>query len=48
MIGLDLEIRFGQLADFVTGIFGYDLAEDDYHFGRDFADDSEAEEVPPE
>ncbi len=32
IIGFDLEIRFGQLADFITGVFGYDLAGDDYDF----------------
>lgn len=32
IIGFDLEIRFGQLADFITGVFGYDLAADDYDF----------------
>ncbi len=33
IIGFDLEIRFGQIADFFTGIVGYDLAGDDYDFG---------------
>jgi len=33
IIGADLGIRFGQLADFLTGIVGYDLAGDDYDFG---------------
>ena len=34
IIGLDLELRLGQLADFITGIFGYDLAGDDYEFAN--------------
>jgi hypothetical protein len=34
IIGADLEIRFGQIVDFITGIFGYDLAGDDYEFVR--------------
>jgi len=34
IIGADLEIRLGQIADFITGIFGYDLAGDDYEFVR--------------
>jgi len=37
IVGLDAEVRFGQIADFLTGIFGYDLAGDDYDFdNRDF------------
>ena len=41
IVGLDLELRFGQFADFITGIFGYDLAGDDYQF--DLLDEDEPE-----
>ena len=32
VVGADLELRLGQILDFITGIFGYDMARDDYDF----------------